>query len=121
MSTTQEKLNILLDSLIEVTTKTTDMASEQVPLVLQEIVKWGMVKGLFFIALGLIFFAFLIYGCLCVWNKKEDSSFIEDMAAICTPVYFFLWIGFFSNGAYKCLKVYFAPKLYLLNYLKGML
>ena len=40
MNETEEKLNIMLEGLIELAGQTTALASEQVPLVLQEIITW---------------------------------------------------------------------------------
>ena len=128
MNETEKKLNIMLEGLIELAGQTTALASEQVPLVLQEVITWCLIRN--YLILFILTIIFMVV-CFLLYRLLKDITGIEDINKIgydkgCMVAFlatFALAIFCYSVRwpIHEVLKVTFAPKLYLLEYLKGLL
>lgn len=92
-----------------------DFAVTQAPDVIHQLLLWKTIQSLaLFIPmamLSLFFFGWLIYGI------KKEKDYCEG--------YFFLVVGFFTAACIACteldwLKIWIAPKLYLVEYAAAM-
>jgi len=116
-----ENLDKITEKLIEWLETTEVLAQEQVPIILQEVLTWHLISTLVSMALILIgitgYFVFLV---------KAKRPIIEDDA---TPRGVFALIGGIGSSIgflallidlYIVLQIYFAPRVYLIEYLKGL-
>ena len=111
-----------------------DFTAEQAPLVIQEIVTWGIVNGLVW-AGGFAFFMLLIQGC--AWHLRRNVAkdklkpeqeqifkWYHNNWTTCTWIAhylsFLLMFGVIYN-VYHSIYVYCAPRLYVLETLADLL
>lgn len=110
-----------------------DFTSEQAPLVIQEIVTWGIVDGLIW-AFVWAFLIVLIQGAcwhfrtiLKKWIKMDDSANNKEnceVGILVTWIVHYLAFSFMIGvlfNLYHSLYVYFAPRLYVLETLADLL
>lgn len=109
----EQNLNKIVEALIKATEKVVDAGSEQLPLLVQEVLKFGMYESLTWaIICGL---ALAILGI--AWLNSQDRF---DFAFVYVVVAFIPGAGFIY-GVINLIKIDVAPRLYLLDYLRGLL
>lgn len=117
----EKKIEKLLDLLIEGIEKGTGAANEQLPLIASDIVQWGIFYPLTWSVfwMGLCAFFFLIVRKCQKALKKEPGDDALEVAGVLS------WLasigsGFIAVGVLiSAFQPMIAPKLYLLEYLKG--
>lgn len=109
----EELLKNLL-SIIDYVKQGADFAVNQAPLFIQEYLKYHLALHIFW---GVICFIGLI---LSIWFFifvfKDMKKCHDDPSILCVPVLVILvpFIGFIINSVYL-LKIYFAPRVYLVE------
>ena len=107
-----ENLNLILEGL-----KTAiDTANAELPAILEEIVRWGIIKYSVFSIISLV--CLLLFVGTTIFSIKND----EEPEAIASTVLLSLiaLIPFIYNLG-KLLFVCISPKLYIINYLKDLI
>lgn len=115
--------------LIEWTENAESFANEQVPLVIEEILTYNLVTSLLLCVVTLAVICFVLsfwYGVNKVdeeeWyadcdTKQEEGG--KDIASAVLPMFLFLpSIAIFFHQMAEVLKIWLAPRLYILEYLK---
>jgi len=112
----KELLNENLNQILEGLNTAINTASAELPAILEEIVRWGMVKYSCSSIISLVFS--LLFVGLTIFFIKND----EEPAAIAffgvisiMPITLFIW-----SFLYLCF-VYISPKLYIIEYLKDLI
>lgn len=122
-----DKLNKVLDSLLEGLERGGDFVAEQAPLVVQELLLWKRCWLTFgtaaLTALAVAFFVFAVLACRRSYLAKEYSSARESWGFAC--------LGSLVGGvastvacghtAYWCSMVWLAPRVYLIEYVRGLI
>lgn len=123
-----DNIDLITKKLIEATEKTVDFGSDQIPILIQEILNWGVVSNsldclmaLFFIIIGIygIKKTYPVYKQLEVENELDSIPFafgLMGLGAVSVIGVFSLFCNFSL-----VLKVLFAPRLYLLEYLSTLI
>lgn len=113
-----------LDELQSWISTTKDFVTEQAPLVVQEIINWGMAQHV----VWMIIFAFPvtvgIFGlrkrAKVDWTAHSDITAEQAWCTIKLIIGGIGFIGFFVNVYWFC-YVFFAPRLYVLDYLRDLI
>jgi len=107
-----ENLNEILESVKTVI----HTANAELPAILDEIVRWGVIKYSAFslISFGCMLF-FVVFAILCIKDDFEDDAFfLAGFASLISL------LGFVYN-LIRLLFAYTAPKLYIIDYLKDLI
>jgi len=116
-----DNLDELLGKLLEWLEATEPFAIEQVPIVLKEILMWKTAEAVGVILIGFIFIAVYL---LVLANAKKPL--LEDE---CTAVGLFTIVGGIAcipatvmplGCGFRLLQIYFAPRVYLIEYLRSL-
>lgn len=100
-----------------------DFVVEQAPLVVQEMIHWGMAECVFWIGLGSILCTASIVAVLIMrrWIKSQTEGLTNDergccfiISAICAATFLANSVIIFTNIYYLCF-IYFAPRLYVME------
>lgn len=118
----EQCLTQFINKALDVANKGIDTAGEQIPLILQEIIYWKVgISAFSIVSIVLIYIAMLFmmrklykYGC----HKKNDYVDASIGIAIVSSV--FSLFGFFIFAP-DLIKALVAPRLVILEYLKGLL
>ena len=99
-----------------------DFPVGEVPLLLQEIVTYGIVSGALWIAVSM---AFIFVSCIC-WkialvSYKEKNEGLVVAAVFGAFIVGSTGIAIFLINIVTNFKAYFAPRLYLLDYARGLM
>ena len=117
----KNQLSQFLAKALDVANKGIDTAGEQIPLVLQEIIYWQISSNTIFFAFGIIFLL-VSYKIFCKIDLNKD---FEDPLLIMPKIMALIVTGVFSVAFIACLfdlvKALVAPRLVILEYLKGLL
>jgi len=114
-----ENLNEILEGL-----KTAiSTASAELPAILDEIVRWGIIKysafSLISLVCMLLFVSLTIYLFKKFINFENDSEGSEDI--VLTGLASLMFLIVFIYNLIRLLFVYTAPKLYIIDYLKDLI
>lgn len=117
----EKRLNDWLDSLEKMAEKGGDFLGEQIPLLVQESLAWEFWYAIFALAallpLGIAAFALF-------WRTKETIKDFGDEPASFIPFFAFIATGIclaFSIGnAHNAVKVKVAPRVVIVEQLRGM-
>jgi hypothetical protein len=110
----QKALAAFLQTMLASVEQGAAFAQEQAPLVVQEFLRWGLMSN----ALGAAVFAVGAFVCIRLtrgfWEEDSDStvaifSCIGAVAGVCLSVV----------CAFDALKVWVAPRVYVLDWLRG--
>lgn len=120
----QTKLLDYMTSIEHGVEKLVDFSSEQVPLLVQEIITYNIIYGIIYatlqiaLATAMCIFARILYLNI---RKITNSDGVEWLPAILIPA---LSIGPLTHSVdnilYAC-KAYFAPRLFMLEYIKDFI
>ena len=115
----KEALAKFLNLLTETMTQSKDFVLEQAPLVVQEMVTLGRVQfGIGFVGCALAVLA-------CAWLGWKHRSAFEELEP--SPLIFVVMFGTpmalmgMATCGYMFIRVYFAPRLYVIEQIAGML
>jgi len=127
MSKKEEKIKEILPALQEKmlnwANKTEAFASEQIPLLVEEILLWNFWESVMMAVIAFIIIALSVW-CLriCVITDidKEDEEFyrISSVVALVTSI---PSVIVFTVQLFEIAKITITPRLYLVNYLKDMI
>ncbi len=90
-----------------------DFASQQAPLVADEILRWGMMSGAVLLVLGLICLAVIVK--FFIPNLKEQRD--QDGVWLTLFLFSIIPIIMICANTYTILQIWVAPRLYLLDYI----
>ena len=121
----EDKINEILSFLLEHAQNASEFAADQAPLIAQEIILYGRVTSVIVLllsAIGIWFavkcFRFSIRGA----KKKHEDLFglsaVSGMGAVIFGVGGFIGA---AEGLMMFAKAWFAPRLYLIDYITGIL
>jgi len=115
-------LKLLADSLEQ----GKDFALEQAPDIAQELILWKRVEWVCAVVIGLVACLLLYWACRLLWRRsklpecKDFREGIELSSVVCgtlSCVALGIWLGCTISS----LQVWFAPKLYILEYAANIL
>jgi hypothetical protein len=126
----EEKLVASLDEVQKWAESTKDFVSEQAPLVVQEVIRWGIAQNIFWTLL----FAILMILVTITWlyirkSWKWDTSVGDGrdwfpvgffLNGICVLINFVMFT-FLSSAVYNLVYIWVAPRLYVLDQLATLL
>jgi hypothetical protein len=94
-----------------------ELASEQAPLLVKEVITWGIVEHAIYLVIG-AFFMGLCLGLARLAYKKCDADEPIFLIPLCVSVIGFIMV---CSNTLTIAKAYFAPRLYLLEQLRSLL
>lgn len=119
----QEALTVFLTKSLDAVEKGVSAAGEQIPLVLQEIIQWEIWSS----ATGFVI-ALISSVCLVIvgWYCFKRTSMIEDDFPFALGTIFsfggaLLAFAISMDNLYHMIKALTAPRLVIIEFLKGML
>ena len=117
----KNQLAQFLEKALDVANKGIDTAGEQIPALLQEIVNYQIAYGVFCSALAVLFFILIaISFFIARWGEDKDN-----FTLIITGISGFIISTFLTSvcfiKAMVLIKALSAPRLVILEYLKGLL
>ena len=130
-----DQVNILLKEMVELLKQGKQFAEEEIPLVLQEFLTWGLTNSIMWIVIGIMFFLlgrYLPYA----WLKKEQTDEDDDkffnryckdyQSDVVTGWIFFMVLG--TIGAcitiinlFNTIKILIAPRIYLIEWFSDII
>lgn len=119
----KNQLTQFLAKALNVAEKGIDTAGEQIPLVLQEIIQWQLWSSIGFIALSAAISAFGFACAYCLYRAHKriesfDYLFGSVMVSLVALLVFLASLLFIVP---TIIKVLTAPRLVIIEYLKGLL
>jgi hypothetical protein len=110
-----ENLNLILEGLKTVI----HTANAELPAILEEIVRWGLVSNLIFlflfIGLALLAIVLIRYIIKSDWEDKGLTI------AFLLTIFFVPWLFFLVKTIYYLALVLTSPKLYIIDYIKDLI
>lgn len=119
-----EKLNESAEKLLDYVEQTGDFVVEQAPLVVQEMITWGITHCVFWIIIVSIVLLPIIAICGYFFRIGVKDDWDVDY---CIPsgmvggVSLIFWFLVIASNIYDLLYIYFAPRLFILDQLKGLI
>lgn len=119
----QEALTVFLTKSLDFVEKGVNMAGEQIPLVLQEIIQWRVCWSIVGVIGLLLLIAVMLYFCRFFYVKNETETHYSEAGVIS----FFLGVGALACVVplgfvlFDLTKALVAPRLVIIDFLKGML
>ena len=119
----EQCLTQFVSKALDIANKGIDIAGEQIPLILQEIVYWKVAKGSCCI---LTAFLFCTLGFFLGYSMLKNFKLSHDTEGQGTGIglmflSFFIFLLVFSFELTDIIKALVAPRLVILDYLKGLL
>lgn len=112
----KELLNENLNQILEGLKTVIHTANAELPAILEEIVRWGIIKySVFSLILFLFLLFFVVLAILCIKHDYESEAFVF---AVLTS---FMTLIFFIFTFVDLIFVYTSPKLYIINYVKDLI
>jgi hypothetical protein len=112
----KELLNENLNQILEGLNTAINTASAELPAILEEIVRWGMIKYSVLSTIYLVFSLLLVGLTIFFIKNDEEPAAIAFLGVISImPITLFIW-----SFLYLCF-VYISPKLYIIEYLKDLI
>lgn len=101
----------------------TAFAIEQMPLLIQEILAWGVAKSLFWIGFGAVMVPFAItLRVICRRHEDYNSGELVWCCATLVPAFFgFMAVAAIAINIYTLLLISYAPRIYLIREIAWML
>jgi hypothetical protein len=120
---TKQALNDFIQKAITAADSTAQFAIEQAPLLVQEYLARAIFRGIFDVLLGVVLAALAVAAIRLsvTWGKDYET---EGLAVISGVVGLVASIGsavLFFGGLYDALSVYIAPRVYVMEQLRGLL
>ncbi len=123
-----ERLNSALAKIGEWVEVTEEFAFEQAPLLVQEIVWWGIADGGYWVAFGVFFLTLaFVWGRACYkrWERIEEMSgdsgdFMRFMVFVLTIIPAIAGLLLVMINIMGMLKPIVAPRLYLIEYFRQL-
>jgi len=123
-----QRLVTMIDSIGEVVKRADGFASEQLPLVVNEIIRWEIMEGLLFVGLALVFLSaggWFARICWKEWKKNQEGHRSIDgglwiLCFILSCVSIFIGSVIIIPASLQTTKAITAPRLVVLNYVSRM-
>lgn len=124
--TTKNALNAFLVNALELVQDAGKFAGEQIPIVLQEIIRYAIVAEALTIAVCLCFLTACFFFVKYCYKENTNGRTIAYKCDGVLPWVPTILVGSFSFGfllasTYQLIFVLVAPRLYLLEYLKDFI
>lgn len=119
---TEEVLNAFLTKVVNSLESGMDIASEQMPFVLEELIAWKLVSSGLFTGIGVLLVA--VAGVLIKNLLTPDDYFDVDKTftlILCTVFSGILGILFTAINLPEFLQVLVAPRVYLIEYTSSLI
>ncbi len=117
----QDALNKFIVEMTNALSSVEGFAKKELPSICSEVLTYHKVDGFFsvFISLVLSTVAFFIYAHM---KTKNPSNFNSDAELLWIPISLLLIVSLimFSCSSEQLFKLYFAPKVFLLEYWAGL-
>lgn len=119
MSEVKEELNKALLDLIQSATNAKDFLVGEIPDVVEQLLSWHFVSNLMQFMLGIIV---LICSIICVWKglKNLDNRKTEDFGIFLLFMSAFSFIFSVVLLNFEWLKIWVAPKVWLIEYISRL-
>ncbi len=106
--------------------KAADFVKEQAPELVREILAWNLVRSILLLVIGWTAFIWMLRWCIKDIKRYNDDE--ENLIQTSDGMIIVLWVivgvvGFVMGTihVFEALKIIFAPRLYLLEYIKTLL
>lgn len=110
-----ENLNLILEGLKTVI----HTANAELPAILEEIVRWGLVSNLMFLFLGIgLLLLFIVLIRFIIKSDWEDKGLVITFLL---TIFFLPFLFVFVGTIYDLVFVLTSPKLYIINYVKDLI
>ena len=109
-----EEIKAVMVELLSYLKTAADFAAEQAPLVLQEILNWGIASNLLWIIIGILFIALIVIGNVKLTRKYPNDDF-APLYVISGLGGFFILIGVLMS-MFDVVQIIVAPRVYLIEY-----
>lgn len=118
----EQKLNKIAEKALEYIKSAEEFAIEQAPLVIQEFYHWCFWSHLFLLLIGatglLVFYKSFKWG----YDNYVDSDADFPMGVeIISGVFWLASLTMFIHNLYGLIKVWVAPRVYLITYISEMI
>lgn len=119
----KNQLTQFLEKALDVVNKGIDTAGEQIPALLQEIVYWQIGKNSFALLIAFVFcFTAFVFGLkLIKYSKCSHDADEETSGIILITVSIIISFMTFAITGINIVQALVAPRLVILEYLKGLL
>jgi hypothetical protein len=123
----QEQLTAIVDQLQVAIQTTVDFTAEQLPILLQEILRWGLAKNIILLVISstlLLLSIHLIKIFSRIYREgKKKNSYSDDGAItlIFSSILAVVSTLFIVGNILTIAKILLAPRLYLLEYASSLL
>lgn len=119
----KNQLTQFLGKALDVANKGIDTAGEQIPMILQEIVQWQLLSAIGFVALFTTISIFGFALSYLLYRKYKEINYDDDLfvSIIISLVSLSIFIASLLVNLPTIIKVLTAPRLVILEYLKGLL
>lgn len=120
-----QRLVTMIDSIGEVVKRADGFASEQLPLVVNEIIRWEIASGIFGIVSALLLIVLGWLAARWCWKEGESrQSNLSDGALLCSLVVcvisFIIGAIILLPASMQTAKALTAPRLVVLDYVSKM-
>jgi len=116
----KELLTQNLNEILEGLKTVIHTANAELPAILEEIVRWGIIKYSAFSLISLV--CMLLFVSLTIYLfKKFIKHDIESDAVVLAAFASLIFLIVFIYNLIRLLFVYTAPKLYIIDYLKDLI
>ena len=117
----KNQLAQFLEKTLDVVEKGIDTAGEQIPALLQEIVNYQIAYGVFCSVLAVLFFILIAISLLIARRGEDKDNFTLLITGISGFIISIFLTGICFIEATVLIKALSAPRLVILEYLKGLL
>lgn len=109
---------------------TKDFVAEQAPLVVQEVIRWGLYQHIFWASLSCFLLIVGLYTCYRAfkysitfnWEQAGDVAQVSSIIlSVSSPVWSVIWFCNMTYSLYQVTYISVAPRLYVLEQLAGLL
>ena len=118
------KFDEVVEKLLEWLEVIEDLAAEQIPGILQEILSWGLIQNLVgvIISIGIVVASVKSLRHISrVWDdlSSDGAEAGHIIWAVLAVIFGIIFSITFIVDFFDVLQVYFAPRVYLIKYLRG--
>ena len=112
-----ENLNLILEGLKTVI----HTANAELPAILEEIVRWGIIKYSAFSLISLVCMLLFVRLAIYLYKQIKESAYKDPTVIVFAAFASLIYLIFFIYNLIKLLFVYTSPKLYIIDYIKDLI